>query len=403
METFRIAIEALRRHKMRSFLTLLGVIIGVMTIVGVVSVISGLNDYVSNEVFQLNPDVFVVTRFGIITSREQFLEALKRKEIDMRDARDVEARCQNCGMVGTGSRTQASARYRSERLSDVLITGSTANMAELQNLDIEAGRYFTPGEEQGSSGVVVIGWDLKEHLFGRLDPIGRSVQIEGRPLKVIGVLRKQGSVLGQNMDKQAYMPLSTYLKTFGSRQGLALFVRPSRGLENFQEAQDDVRVIMRARRHTPFNDPDPFSMVTAEALQNLWKGISGGAFALLAFISGISLGVGGIVIMNIMLVSVIERTREIGIRRAMGARRADIQRQFLTEAVLLSAGGGAIGVGLGMIIAKVVATMTPMPTLVRPSLMITGLAVAIITGVLAGLFPALKAAKLPPVEALRYE
>ncbi|HUF17841.1 MAG TPA: ABC transporter permease [Thermoanaerobaculia bacterium] len=402
-EVIRIAAQALRTHKLRSFLTLLGVIIGVMTVVAVVSVISGLNSYVSDQVFQLNPDVYIVTQFGIITSREEFLEAVRRKRIEIDDVRAIERRCTSCGMVGTSASTRMPVKYGNKRLSGVLIFGASSNMAELNNLDIEAGRFYTPTEEYHSAPVVVIGSDVREELFPRLDPIGRTISVGGKPRRVIGLLRKQGSVLGQSQDNQLYMPLSTFRKAFGARRSLDVFIRPSGGMAGLSASQDEVRVILRNRRHTPFRADDPFSMVTAEALQKVWRNISAGAFALMVFISGISLVVGGIVITNIMLVSVIERTREIGIRRALGARQRDIQMQFLTEAIMLALIGGVIGVLLGVMISKGISTAFPLPTQIRPSLIVAALGIAIVTGVGAGFFPARKAAKLPPIEALRYE
>jgi putative ABC transport system permease protein len=403
MQVLSIAVEALRAHKLRSFLTLLGVIIGVMTVVSVVSVISGLNKYVSEQVFQLNPDVFVVSKFGIITSREDFLEAIKRKSIDLEDIEAVKRLCRGCGAVGIQVQTQQAVKRGSERLPGVRVFGESANMANMNSVDLEEGRYFTRSEDSHATPVAVIGTDLREELFGRQDPIGRTVTVSGRHLKVIGLLRKQGSVLGQNQDNQLYMPLRTFQKLYGARRGLNIFVRPSGGLSKLQEVEDEVRVILRNRRHTPFRDKDPFGLVNAEGVQNVWAGISAGAFALMIFISGISLVVGGIVIMNIMLVSVVERTREIGIRRALGARSRDIQLQFLTEATLLSLSGGILGVLLGLAISKGISSVFPLPTLVRPSLIMAGLGISVCTGVLAGFFPARRAAQLQPVEAFRYE
>lgn len=403
METLRIAARALAAHKMRSFLTLLGVIIGVTTVVTVVSIISGMNSYINEKLFQLSPDVLIFTRFGIITSREEFMEAIKRRKIDMRDVQAIENRCSSCGLVGTQATTQQTVKRGSRSLDRVVILGTSSNMSELNNIDLEAGRFFTSSESMRSAPVAVIGTDLRDQIFGGLDPIGRDIKLSGRTMKVVGLLTKQGSVLGQSQDNRMYVPISTFRKIYGSRRDIDIFVKPAGGLSEIQRTEDEVRLILRSRRHTPFNAKDPFGIVTAESLQQLWKAISGGAFALMVFISGISLFVGGIVITNIMLVSVIERTREIGIRRAMGARKSDIRNQFLTEAVMLSLVGGLLGVGVGALVSRVVATMTPLPTLVRPSLIITGLAIAMVTGVLAGYFPARRAANLPPIDSLRYE
>ncbi len=255
-----------------------------------------------------------------------------------------------------------------------------------------------------ASGVVtVIGSDVKDQLFGRLDPLGRTIWIANQPVRVIGLLRKQGSVLGRSQDNQLYLPLSTFRKSFGTRRSIDLYIRATGGVAGMDRSIDQVRVLLRSRRRTSFRADDPFAVVSAEALQTLWKNISAGGFALMIFISGISLIVGGIVIMNIMLVSVVERTREIGIRRALGATRHDIQRQFLTESILLALGGGVAGVLLGVIISDIISTLFPLPTLVRPSLVVTGLLIAVLTGTAAGFFPARRAARLPPVEALRFE
>lgn len=403
METLRIAVAALRAHKLRSFLTLLGVIIGVMTIVAVVSVISGLNAYVSEKIFQLSPDIFITSQFGIITSRDEFMEAIKRKRIEKADVEAIQRLCTTCGAIGADVQTRMPVRAANKRQGGVQISGTTANMADLNNLDIVDGRFFTRAEEHHSAPVAVIGSDVRDELFSGLDPIGRTVSINGRALKVIGLLEKQGSVLGQSQDNVLYMPLSTFRKAFGARRSIDIFVKSSLGIAGMGRTQDEVRVILRNRRQTPFRDDDPFAMVTAEALQNVWRKISAAAFALMVAISGISLLVGGIVITNIMLVSVVERTREIGIRRAMGARRRDILLQFLTEAILLSLIGGVAGVLLGAAISKGLSAAFPLPTQLTPWLIVAALGVAVFTGVAAGFFPARKAAGLPPVESLRYE
>jgi putative ABC transport system permease protein len=403
METIRIAAAALNTHKLRSFLTLLGVIIGVTTVIAVVSIISGLNNYIAEKVFQLNPDVYVVTQFGIITSREQFLEAVKRKKIDFADYEAIRQRCQSCAMVGASQSTRGGVKRGGQRLGGIRIQGGTANMGEINNLDLEAGRFFTATEDHHSALVTVIGSDVRDELFGKIDPIGRTIWVANQPMRVVGLLRKQGSVLGQNQDNQLWVPLNAWRKRFGTRRGIELFVRAAGGVPAIERSMDEVRVILRARRRTAFLAGDPFAIVSAEALQTIWRNITAGAFSLMVFISGISLVVGGIVIANIMLVSVVERTREIGVRRALGATSRNIQLQFLTEAVLLALGGGAAGVLLGFLISKGIAAAFPLPTLVRPSHVALGLMIAVVTGVAAGFIPSRRAAQLPPIDALRYE
>jgi putative ABC transport system permease protein len=403
MDTLRIAAAALTAHKLRSFLTLLGVIIGVMTVVSVVSIIAGLNDYIAEKVFTLNPDVYVVTQFGIITSREQFLAAVKRKKIDFNDFEMISQRCSRCAAVAARQANRGTVKRGAQHLGGVLVQGGTANLGEINNVDIEAGRFYTTGEDQHSAMVAVIGSDVRDQLFGKLDPIGRTMRIGNQPVRVIGLLRKQGAVLGQSQDNQMYLPISAYRKMFGTRRGIDLYVRATGGIAGMERSVDQVRVLMRSRRRTPFRGDDPFDVVSAEALQTLWKNVSAGGFALMIFISGISLVVGGIVIMNIMLVSVVERTREIGIRRALGAKKKTIQLQFLTESILLAFTGGVAGVLLGVAISSIISAVFPLPTLVTPALVISGLMVAVLTGVAAGYFPARRAASLPPVDALRFE
>ncbi len=401
VELFRVSSSALTRHKLRAFLTLLGVIIGVATVVGVVSVISGLNSYVKDKVFGLNPDVVIFTKYGIITSRDEWLLAKKRPNLTLTDMDFVRRECRLCGQVGGQAERRRPVKAGDRKLSDVQTVGQTPNMGEAMNIDIASGRYFTQSEYEHAAAVAVIGWDVQDQLFPLQDPIGRILKVEGYPVKVIGTLAKQGNVLGQNQDSVIYMPLTLFSKHIAPAEDISIFTKPRGGLEAVNAMTDEVRTILRALRKTKFNKDDPFSLVTAEMLQSLWKGISAGAFLLMILISGISLVVGAIVIANIMFVSVVERTKEIGVRRAMGARRSDIRLQFLLEAALLSAIGGVIGVLIGSLIA--VAVKQVFPAQVKLSFILIGIGVATLTGLAAGLIPATKAGKLPPVEALRYE
>ncbi len=289
METIRIAATALNTHKLRSFLTLLGVIIGVMTIIAVVSIISGLNNYIEEKVIQLNPDTYVVTQFGIITSREQFLEAVKRKKLDWNDYVAVRDLCQECSAVAANLSTRAAVKRGAERMTDVRVTGGTANMADVTNIDLEAGRMFSRSEDEHAALVTVIGSDVRDQLFGKLDPIGRTVWVSSQPMRVIGLVKKQGSILGNNQDNQLYMPLSTFRKQFGTRRTLSFFIKARGGVAGIERSMDDVRVIIRSRRRTAFRSDDPFGVVSAEAIQALWKSISAATFSVVALISSISL------------------------------------------------------------------------------------------------------------------
>jgi len=401
VELCAVALSALRVNKLRSGLTLLGVFIGVMTVVSVLSVISGLNDYVMNKVVNLNPDVVVFTKYGILRSRQEFIFARKRKPLTTRDLQVVRAQCRSCGAVGAQADQFANVRSGSLKLSAVTITGYTADVSALLKIDLEAGRFFIPSEEEHSAPVAVIGYDVKDQLFPTLDPIGRTVYVQGYPLRVIGIQSKLGKVLGQSRDKVMFVPLTFLQKVMTLDDGIAILVRPARGMSGLEETQDEVRTLLRSLRKTSFQAEDPFGIVGAEAIQSLWRSISSGAFALMALISGISLIVGAIVIANIMFVSVVERTPEIGLRRALGARRRDIRRQFLLESALLAALGGIGGVAAGALVAFAVSQV--FPAQVKPAFVVIGLVTATLTGVVAGLAPAAAAAKLPPVEALRHE
>ncbi|MGA7989859.1 MAG: ABC transporter permease [Thermoanaerobaculia bacterium] len=400
-ELFSIVLDALHLNKLRSSLTLLGVIIGVTTVVSVLSVITGLNDYVMSKVINLNPDVIVFTKYGIIRSRQEFILAKKRKPITMRDMKLVKSECLSCGAVGAQGNQVANVKSGSRKLSGVPITGYTANTVSLLNIELEAGRFFTPAEDDHSMPVAVIGYDVKDQLFPTLDPIGRTVLIHGYPVRVVGLQAKLGNVLGQNKDKVVFVPLSFMQKVMTSDEGIAILVRPAQGMKGLDEAESEVRTILRSLRRTPFRTEDPFGVVGAEAIQSLWRSISAGAFALMVLISGISLVVGAIVIANIMFVSVVERTKEIGLRMALGARRRDIRRQFLLESAVLATLGGAVGVLGGVLVALAVSQIFPAEVKLR--FVLLGLVTSTLTGLLAGLAPASAASRLTPIEALRYE
>jgi putative ABC transport system permease protein len=400
-ELFRVSSAALTRHKLRAFLTLLGVIIGVATVVGVVSVISGLNGYVRDKVIGLNPDIVIFSKYGIITSREEWLAARKRRDLTLTDMQVVRRECRLCAQVGARGDRRRPVKYEDRTSPEVQIQGHTPNMAEAMSFDINTGRYFTETEYEQSAPVAVIGWDVQDELFPNVDPVGRTIKIDGYPVRVIGTIAKQGSVMGQSQDNVIFIPLTLFHKHIAPDEDIDIFIKPKGGVEAVATTTDEVRTILRSLRRTGYHDDDPFGLVTAELLQTLWRTISAGLFLLMIFISGISLVVGAIVIANIMFVSVVERTKEIGVRRALGARRKDIRRQFLLEAALLSAAGGVIGVLCGAAIAMAVKQV--FPAQVKFSFIVLGVAVATVAGVLAGWIPSNQASKLPPVEALRYE
>jgi len=400
-ELLAVALQALRRNKLRSFLTLLGVIIGVATVVSVISIISGLNRYVSDKVLNLNPDVLVFTKYGIVRSRNEFILQRKRKPVTLREARAIERECRTCGAVGAQANHIESVHFGKNKVPDVQIQGYTANMQSMMRLDLESGRFFNTLEEEHADGVAIIGSEIKDQVFPQVDPIGRTIYVRGYPMRVIGLQARLGSILGQDKDTLIITPITFVQKILTASDEVAIYVRPRGGLAGIDATQDEVRTILRSLRRTPYASDDPFGILGSEAFQSLWKSLTAGAFALMILISGISLVVGAIVIANIMFVSVVERTREIGVRRAVGARRRDIRRQFLLEAALLASAGGVVGVLLGALIALLVNQV--FPAQVRLPFAVLGVGVAVATGVLAGLAPSGAASRVPPIEALRYE
>lgn len=402
-ELLREALRALRAHALRSTLTLLGVIIGVATLVAVVGTIAGLNVYVRERIIQLAPDVYVLTKFGVIRSREAFLDALKRKDIDWNEYRTLESRLKLADAMAAEVSTTAPTKFRGRRLADVEVHGTTAAFATLMSLDITAGRYFIATEDDTAQPLAVIGWDVKDELYGQLDPIGREVLVGGMPYRVIGLIAKQGRTLGQSQDNRVYLPMQAFRRQFGLRDSIDVLVKAHGGVAGVEPSADEVRAVMRALRHTPFKAPDPFGIVTAEQLQTLWRQISAAAYILSILIALVSLGVGGVVITNIMLVAVVERTREIGVRLAMGATKAAIRRQFLLEAAMLSLSGGIVGALIGSGATFIVRGALNFPATITPAIVGMGLSLSLVVGIVSGYFPARAASNLVVVDALRTE
>jgi putative ABC transport system permease protein len=402
-ELFRASLESIRAHKLRSFLTLIGIVIAVTTVVAVASVISGLNAYVQDKVIQLSPDVFVVTKFGVITSREEFLDAIKRPNFTTRDYQKLAGVLTRATAIAAEVGTNSAVKRADKRLGDVQVHGCTANYADLAGIDLESGRWFAESDDQSSQANVVIGWDIKTELFPQVDPLGKVMLIGGVPFRVVGLIAQQGRTLGQSQDNQVFVPLNTFRKTWGTRNSVDMLIQARGGVPGVPEAADEVRAVMRALRHTPFRAPDPFGIVTVESLQVLWRQISAGSFIFTILIASVSLGVSGIVIMNIMLVGVVERTREIGVRLAMGARKRDIRRQFLVEAALLSTAGGIAGVLIGAGAPTLVRNLLSFPAQLTPVIVMMGIGLSTLVGLVAGYLPARNAANLAVVDALRDE
>ena len=406
-EILRCALQAIRAHKLRSFLTLLGIIISVSTIVTVVGIISGLNTFVREKVIILSPDIYVVTRFGIVLSREEFLRALKRRELTWEEYQRLNSGVlSRASLVATRAAGILPVANGSRRLPNALVGGCTANFTQIMDLDTAGnGRFFTETEDRASQHVAVIGADVKDELFPRQDPLGRTLMIRGLPFRVIGHWPKEGRGPGLK-DNTVLIPYQAFRKNFQGRNEIFpmdYFVRARGGVEGMDASIDETRAYLRALRHTPWRDADPVGFLTQDQIMDLWRQISTATFALLALVSFASLGIGGVVVMNIMLVSVAERTPEIGLRRAMGARKQDIRRQFLLEAALLSLAGGIIGVLLGGGSALTVQAVTGFPAEITPGIVLLGVSLSSVTGLLAGFLPASRASNLVVIDAIRAE
>ncbi len=406
-DLLQLALKSLRAHKLRSFLTLLGIIIGVMTIVVVVGGIGGLNRSVAKEMETFSPDVYVVTRFGIIMGRKEWINALKRPKITYSDYEKIkDSELPNTQEVAASADDSVDVRSGSKRIQNINLVGVTGNHNRVFSQAVESGAFFADTEDRAGAHVAVIGEDTRAALFPTVDPLGRTILCRGIPFRVIGVMPKKGGGLdiGNNPDGTIYVPMSVYRQGFMvPGESVALNIKARGGPANLEASQDEVRVLMRAMRHTGFRAPDPFGLVTQEALLNLWKTITGVAFSVMILISSISLTVGGVVIMNIMLVSVAERTQEIGQRRAIGARKRHIQLQFLLEAAMLSSAGGVVGIILGSAIVVAIRSATEFPAAVSVQLVLGSLLVSTLVGILAGYLPARRASNLLVIDALRAE
>ena len=401
-EAVLIALSSLRANRLRSLLTLLGIVIGVMAVIAVVSIISGLNDYVAGKIFNLGPDVVTVSRTSpVISSLDDWVENQKRKSLYIADMEAIGAACSNCKAVGASANARARVKFGREFL-DSQIQGYTAEVPVILGTELEGGRFFTEYDIDHARNVCIVGSDVVETLFPFVDPIGKSLVIDDRPFEVIGIGTKQGSVLGQSRDNWAMIPLTLHQKMYGARRSVTIYAKAI-DEKHLDAAESEIRLTLRGRRHLTYNTKDDFALNTNDNFLQIWANISRTFFAVTIGIASISLIVGGIVVMNIMLVSVTERTREIGIRKAMGARRHDILIQFLVESATLAMVGGIIGILLGSSIALAIAAATPLPASIKWWAVALALGVSTSVGLFFGIYPATKAANLDPIVALRYE
>ena len=402
-EAFRIAVQSLWANKMRTVLTLLGVMIGVASVIAVVTLVNGANNFVATKFTNYGADVFTVSKqASIITNLEDYLRYQKRKNITLEDYKYVLQNCHACGPMGAFQATRGKVVHGTQSTTDSTIRGYTWQMPELQNLNVVSGRSFTEADDEHGAHVAIVGTDIEENLFPGTDPIGQEIRVDGTPYTIIGISEKQGKTFGSSQDNWVAVPLNTYQKTYGTMKTLTMYIKGGTA-KQMETAQDEVRVLMRGQRHDRPGEPESFNMDTNDTFLGLWKSISQTFEGAVVGIAGISLVVGGIVIMNIMLVSVTERTREIGIRKALGAKRNDIMMQFLIESGLMAMLGGAIGVLGGIAVAQVATYFSGFPSSTALWSILMGLFVSTSVGIFFGVYPARKAADLDPIVALRSE
>jgi putative ABC transport system permease protein len=402
-EPIGVALETIRSHKLRSFLMLLGIIISVSTLILVVALISGVDGYIADRVANLGSNVFLIARFPLITDVEEFVKAARRnKIITWEDFQALHDDLKLPLRVGAEVRTSSKVRVGSQSIEDTSVRGVTANIGEIDVEEPVEGRYISDGDDQNRAMVTMIGNDLAIKLFPYVDPIGRDVWIDGRPFAVVGVAKPIGTVFGQSQDNFAYIPIQTFIKIYGAYQGVTVNVQ-ARGAEWMEQTQDETRVLMRARRHLSPNDTDSFGILDSATLMNLWKNLTGVIATAMIGVVSVFLVIGGVVIMNVMLATVTERTREIGIRKALGARRRDILLQFLVEAAFMAAVGGAMGVVFAYGVAGLVKATTSVPMHIPIAAVFIAELLSTCVGLFFGVYPSRKAALLQPIEALRQE
>jgi putative ABC transport system permease protein len=402
-ETFHLALDTLRAHKLRSFLTLLGIILAVMTLVGVMSVVSGLNLYISDKVANLGANTFVVDRFGIITNADDYIKAQKRPLITYEDYEALKERMELASEIAVVESTTLDVRGGGDLVEDVSIVGASPNYLDVRAVGIDRGRGITEADDEHRAPICVLGTDVANKLFPNVDPVGKFVRAGPEEFQVVGVTVPQGTVLGVPRDNFVLLPYRTYEKSWHTAQNSLDFFVQARSPEFIDAAEDEVRVILRSRRHEAYNAPDQFGIIGSDSIMGLWTQLTGNIFGLAVWLTSVFLVVGGIVIMNIMLASVTERTREIGIRKALGARRSHIVTQFLVESAVLAGVGGMIGIALAISVGYIVRATTSMPMSTPVSSVVVGLLLSTSVGLFFGIYPAMRAAKLDPIEALRAE
>jgi len=406
-EAIWVALDTLWSHKLRSCLTLLGIIVSIWTLVAVVALVQGVNAYVADKIARLGSNVVSLQQFSLqdMTDQKRFREAQKRNlPITLAEFQYVRDHAMLASQVAATSsrRLGTNLKSRSHSLQDVSVEGVTANEIDLASYTVADGRYLSPTDERHAAPVAFIGSDIADKLFPGIDPIGQTLNVDGHDFRVIGEASVQGNVFGQSQDSFVDIPLGVYRSMYGTRDTLEVDLQtPSAAL--IPAASDEAKLLMRSIRHIQYQDPDTFGLIGSDSLMDLWHQITGVIATVMIGVSAIFLVVGGIVVMNIMLAAVTERTREVGIRKAMGARRQDILRQFLVESAVLSSVGGIIGILLAYAFTLLAGALTPLPFSLPWVAAAVAFLISTAVGLFFGIYPASKAARLDPITALRAE
>jgi putative ABC transport system permease protein len=404
-ESAAVAISSLRSSKLRSFLTLLGIILATTTLIAVMSVIEGMNLYIAQQVSDMGSEGFRVRRIIMIGNfdAKKYMEANRRNpEMSREEYEFVKSNAKLVREFGMEAFRAVQVKHGQQSLDWIQCMGLTPNMAVISNVQIVSGRFINENDESRRLSVAFIGNDLKQEFFPNVDAVGKQIEIDGRPFQVVGVAKAQGAVFGDSRDNFVTIPAETFFKMYGGRKGLG-YNAVALDQSHLYAAQDEVRSLIRAYRHLRPNQEDTFGMAASESLQQFWEKLTGAIAATAIAVVSVFLVVGGVVIMNIMLAVVTERTHEIGIRKAVGARQGDILNQFLVESSTLAGIGGLLGVLIAWVVAVLVRNLTPVPMVVPAKAVIIGVGLSTLVGLFFGIYPARRAAKLDPIAALRYE
>ncbi|MEZ2347892.1 ABC transporter permease [Terriglobus sp. RCC_193] len=402
-EALKLALQSLWVNKLRTVLTLFGVVIGVAAVITVVTLVNGANAYVDQKLNTYGSDVFTLGKQpALITSYAEFQKYNRRRNISLDDYRYIHDNCQHCKEVGAAYSTNSnSVKFANETSTSVSIRGWTPNMPDINNINIVEGRIFTSVEDERATPVAVVGSDIQENLLKGEDPIGKVITVDGMPYTIIGLGEKQGKTLGASQDNYVILPITTMQRIYSSHYSNTIYVKGPGSGPVLEETAEEVRTLMRSIRHDRLGEEDSFSLELNNSFLSLVHTVTSLFGAIAIPVAAISLIVGGIVIMNIMLVSVTERTREIGIRKALGAKRRDVLLQFVIESGLMATAGGILGVLTGVVVGFAISSVAGFPMSVAWWSVVVGLLVSTSVGIFFGVYPARKAAMLDPITALR--